>query len=64
MVADTIKKSPDLYNDAILEKSNSDYCKWIMKDSSWGGAIETSILSESLEVEIVCVEVKTKLMNR
>lgn len=64
IVANVITAHPDLYNEGILEKSNKEYCKWILKDSSWGGAIELSILSEHYLVEVVAIDAKTGLLNR
>ncbi|CAL4151352.1 unnamed protein product, partial [Meganyctiphanes norvegica] len=64
VVANVIAAHPDLYNEGILEKSNKQYCDWILKDTSWGGAIELSILSEYYQIEIVAIDAKTGLLNR
>lgn len=64
LVANVIKSKPDLYNEAVLERSNSSYCDWILKDTSWGGGIELSIFSQYYEIEIVALDLKTGILNR
>uniref|UniRef100_A0A0P4VND1 Ubiquitin thioesterase OTU n=1 Tax=Scylla olivacea TaxID=85551 RepID=A0A0P4VND1_SCYOL len=64
LVANVIRSKPDLYNEAVLERSNSNYCEWILKDTSWGGAIELSIFSQYYEIEIVALDLKTGILNR
>lgn len=64
LVASVVKSQPDLYDEAVLEKTNADYCKWILKDTSWGGAIELSVLSQYYEMEIVALDAKTGVLNR
>jgi ubiquitin thioesterase OTU1 len=46
-----------VYCEVILGKSNDEYCAWIQKDQSWGGAIELGILSEHYGVEICAIDV-------
>jgi len=43
LISIEIKSNAELYNSAILEKILYDYC-WIMRDDTWGGGIELSIL--------------------
>ncbi|XP_066986449.1 ubiquitin thioesterase OTU1 isoform X1 [Macrobrachium rosenbergii] len=64
LVANMVKSQPELYHEAVLEKSNADYCNWILKDTSWGGAIELSVLSQYYEMEIVALDAKTGVLNR
>ncbi|KAK7072195.1 aminotransferase [Halocaridina rubra] len=64
IVANAVKQHPDLYNEALLERTNEDYSRWILKETSWGGAIELSILSQYYEMEIVAVDAKTGVLNR
>lgn len=64
IIANAIKQQPHIYNEALLEKSNSEYCLWILKGTSWGGAIELSILSDYYQIEIVALDAKSGLMNR
>ncbi|WPK23755.1 hypothetical protein PUMCH_001001 [Australozyma saopauloensis] len=52
VVAETILSSPETYNEAILGRPVGEYCKWIQKPESWGGAIELGILSKHLGVRI------------
>lgn len=51
------------YTDAILGKSNEDYCSWIRKDSSWGGAIEAQILAEYFGVMITLINIQTDFVT-
>jgi hypothetical protein len=46
-----------VYSEVMLGKSNDEYCAWIQKDQSWGGAIELGILSEHYGVEICAIDV-------
>ncbi|XP_042877565.1 ubiquitin thioesterase OTU1-like [Penaeus japonicus] len=64
VVATVIHSQPDVYSEALLEKSNNDYCKWILKETSWGGAIELSVFSNYYEIEIVALDAKTGVLNR
>ncbi|KAK3886182.1 hypothetical protein Pcinc_009642 [Petrolisthes cinctipes] len=64
VVAAAVKSQPDLYSEAVLERSNSNYCDWILKDTSWGGAIELSIFSQYYEIEMVALDSKTGNLNR
>ncbi|XP_071542770.1 ubiquitin thioesterase OTU1 isoform X2 [Panulirus ornatus] len=64
LVASVIKTQPEKYNEAVLERSNSKYCEWILKDTSWGGAIELSVFSQYYEIEIVALDAKTGVLNR
>lgn len=59
IVADGIRNNPVEYNDAILGQKASEYIKWILKESSWGGAIELNILSKHFDVTIACLDVST-----
>ena len=43
----------------MLEKPNPEYCAWLRKPSSWGGAIELTVLSQLHSVEIVALNVQT-----
>ncbi|CAN6648670.1 ubiquitin thioesterase Otu1p [Trichomonascus vanleenenianus] len=59
IIASAIQADPVEYNDAILGKPAEEYVKWILKESSWGGAIELSILSKHFGVTIACLDVST-----
>ena len=52
LVVDNIKSNPHLYNDAILGRPVSDYCDWILKQNSWGGAIEIGIFANQFQTSI------------
>jgi ubiquitin thioesterase OTU1 len=58
MVAQGIQADPDMYNEATLEKTPDDYCKWIQYADSWGGGIELSILSQDFNIEICSINVQ------
>lgn len=64
IIAETVASDHVKYDDAFLGKSNADYCRWILDDNNWGGAIELSILCKYYETEIVAIDVKNKILNR
>ncbi|XP_076351050.1 yod1 deubiquitinase [Tachypleus tridentatus] len=64
IIADTVSADKETYCEAFLGKSNKDYCKWILNNNSWGGAIELSILSKYYKVEIVAVDTQNVRLNR
>lgn len=64
IIAETVASDKERFDDAFLGKSNADYCKWILDDNHWGGAIELSILCKYYETEIVAIDVKNTLLNR
>lgn len=53
IIAQTVHNEKEIYNDGILGRPNADYVAWIMQESSWGGAIEVSILSAHYGIEYV-----------
>lgn len=57
VVAETIQNSPDIYTKEILERPVAQYCDWIQKPESWGGAIELGILAKHLNVKIVAYDI-------
>ena len=64
LIASVVSSDPHTYNEAILGKSNTDYCSWILNDESWGGAIEVSILTKYYGVEIDVVDTQSVRINR
>jgi len=58
LISVEIKSNPELYNSAILEKNPFAYCDWIMRDDTWGGGIELSILSKCFQLRIAVVDIK------
>ncbi|OAL54808.1 OTU-domain-containing protein [Pyrenochaeta sp. DS3sAY3a] len=64
LVAQAIQRDPTYYNEAILQRSPDDYCKWISYSDSWGGGIELSILSQEFDIEIASVNVQDLRVDR
>ncbi|XP_034103076.1 ubiquitin thioesterase OTU1 [Drosophila albomicans] len=64
IIATEVAADPQQYNDAVLGKSNAEYCAWIQKADSWGGAIEVSILSNYYGIEIDVVDIQNAIINR
>lgn len=54
LVASKIESDQLTYSEAMLGRSNADYCQWIRRDDSWGGGIELAILTQEYQIEI-CV---------
>ena len=52
IIVGAVSSQPALYSEVLLGKPNAEYCQWILKGESWGGAIEVSILSKYYAVEI------------
>jgi len=64
LIAQHVSNDKESYNEAFLGRPNSEYCEWIKKSSSWGGAIEVSILSSYYGVEFAVVDITNALINR
>jgi ubiquitin thioesterase OTU1 len=64
LVAQAIQRDPDYYNEAILQRTPDDYCKWIQYSDSWGGGIELSILSQEFDIEIASINVQDLRVDR
>ncbi|KAH8351657.1 hypothetical protein KR059_010648 [Drosophila kikkawai] len=64
IIAQEVAANPQEYNDAVLGKSNAEYCSWIQKADSWGGAIEVAILSNYYGIEIDVVDIQNAIINR
>lgn len=64
IIAHAVAAEPDEYCEAMLGRPNKDYCEWIMKPNSWGGAIELSILSKFYGLEIAVVDSSNGILNR
>lgn len=58
IVVDTILSRPDVYNEAILGRKVHDYCNWISKKDSWGGAIELGIFAGHFKIQINCLDIE------
>lgn len=64
IIAAEVAKDTISYNEAVLSKTNEDYCKWIQKKDSWGGAIEISILCSFYGIEMCVVDISNSIINR
>ncbi|GJQ84594.1 hypothetical protein Trydic_g10206 [Trypoxylus dichotomus] len=64
LIAETIERDPENFSEAILGKSTDDYCRWIREDTSWGGAIELSILANYYGIEITVADTINAIINR
>lgn len=64
IIAETVSKDPENFSEAILGKPNEEYCKWILDDKSWGGAIELAVLSNYYGIEIAVVDTINAIINR
>ncbi|KAK7205727.1 hypothetical protein BZA70DRAFT_276901 [Myxozyma melibiosi] len=57
LVATAIRADPEQYSDAVLGKPREQYCEWIQRPQSWGGAIELAVLATHFGVTIHSVDV-------
>lgn len=64
IIAEQVASDEDKYSEAILGKPNKEYCKWILKPESWGGAIELAVLSNYYGIEIAVVDTMNGVINR
>lgn len=64
LIAEIVASDPASYSEAVLGKSNEEYCLWIRKDDTWGGAIEVAILSKFYQCEICVVDTQTVRIDR
>ncbi|KAF9921105.1 ubiquitin-specific protease otu1, partial [Linnemannia zychae] len=64
IVANAIESNPEVYSEAVLGRPRKDYCEWIKKENSWGGAIELAIFSDYYKIEIDSIDVSTNRVDR
>ncbi|XP_027010655.1 ubiquitin thioesterase OTU1 [Tachysurus fulvidraco] len=64
LIAHIVANDPTAYSEAVLGKSNEDYCAWIRRSDTWGGAIELSILSKFYQCEICVVGTQMVRVDR
>jgi len=64
IIASAVHNEKETYNDGILGRPNDEYCAWIMHESSWGGGIEVSILSQHYGIEFDVVDITSAMINR
>lgn len=60
VIADRVRSDSEQYNEAVLEKSNEEYCRWILDRQKWGGAIDLAILADYYKREIAAYDIQTK----
>lgn len=58
IISNTIQNNQDTYSEAILGRSVDNYCQWILKKDSWGGAIELGILADWFNIRINCLDIE------
>ncbi|KAI0079870.1 OTU-domain-containing protein [Panus rudis PR-1116 ss-1] len=64
IVADEIRSDFVTWSDAILGRPRDEYIATILKPTSWGGAIELSILAKYYSTEIDSVDVETGRIDK
>ena len=64
MVANAIRADPDTYPDVILGQPRETYMAKIQSPQTWGGAIELSVLSTHLQVEIDAIDIASGVVHR
>lgn len=64
LIAQIVSSDPTAYSEAVLGKTNEEYCDWIRRGDTWGGAIELSILSKFYQCEICVVDTQTVRVDR
>jgi ubiquitin thioesterase OTU1 len=63
LIATEILSHPDIYNSAILDKDPEKYSEWIMRNDTWGGGIELSILSKLLNIKLAVSDIKNNTIG-
>ncbi|KAK2466797.1 hypothetical protein APHAL10511_001055 [Amanita phalloides] len=63
-VVDGIRRNPATYNEAILGMSPERYISAIQMPSTWGGAIELTVLAAHYNTEITSIDVETGRLDR
>ncbi|POY70223.1 hypothetical protein BMF94_6806 [Rhodotorula taiwanensis] len=64
VVADTIQGDADSYPEVVLGRPPAEYISTIRRPTSWGGAIELSILAKHFQTEIWSIDVQTGRVDR
>ncbi|KAK6464794.1 hypothetical protein DFJ63DRAFT_318032 [Scheffersomyces coipomensis] len=59
VIVQYIQNDPLLYNEVILGRPVEEYCQWILKKDSWGGAIELGILANWFNIRIDCLDIES-----
>ena len=63
-IARVVNSDRQTYNSGMLGRDNAEYCAWILVESSWGGAIELSVLTLLYGVEICVIDTRAIRINR
>ncbi|KAJ1876966.1 ubiquitin-specific protease otu1, partial [Kickxella alabastrina] len=63
-VCQMINDDPYTYNEAVLETTPQEYCRWILQPTSWGGGIEMALISSRFHVEICSIDMSTLRVDR
>lgn len=58
-VAEQIKRDPFTWSEPVLGMSPATYADKMVKNTTWGGAIELAIISDLYKVEIDSVDVQS-----
>ncbi|GAA6004524.1 hypothetical protein JCM10207_000917 [Rhodosporidiobolus poonsookiae] len=64
VVAGAIQADPEQWSEVVLGRSPESYIETILKPTSWGGAIELSILAAHFSSEIWSLDVQTGRVDR
>ncbi|OCH85689.1 hypothetical protein OBBRIDRAFT_739490 [Obba rivulosa] len=64
IVADAIRNDPETWNEAILGRPRDEYIATILRPTSWGGAIELTILAAHFKTELASIDVETGRVDR
>lgn len=64
VIAQHVAGDKETYTEAMLGRPNLEYCEWILRLDSWGGAIEVSILSSFYGIEFCVVDIINAIIIR
>lgn len=64
IISQNVNDDKETYNEGILGRPNDEYCAWVMKEDSWGGGIEVSILSKFYGIEFDVVDITSAVISR
>ena len=70
IIVQNILADPTTYSEAMLDKKPLEYCEWILKPTSWWGAIELHIFAHHFgvgscmfQLEICSVDIQTQRID-
>lgn len=64
IIAQHVANDKTTYTEAMLGRPNLEYCEWILRLDSWGGAIEVAILSSFYGMELCVVDIINAIIIR